>query len=164
MRAFREIPTDTSHRADSETIFTGADTTGGFDTGFVMSGPASIPAERLLPASVKPGPAGYPPVKVRAAAADLLPERSLYHQETQSMVKDYLKYDEVPGVTTTYVDLVQALTGGRGGLRDDGHDDDDVVVTAARIVFRERQLHWNNHAVTAIELWGQARGLGDTYS
>lgn len=99
MRAFREIPTDTSHRADSETIFTGADTTDGFDTGFVMSGPASIPAERLLPASVKPGPAGYPPVKVRAAAADLLPERSLYHQETQSMVKDYLKYDEVPGVT-----------------------------------------------------------------
>ena len=60
---------------------------------------ASIPADRLMPASVDSGPAGYPPVKVRAAAADLLPARSLYHQETQSLVRDFLTYDEIPGVT-----------------------------------------------------------------
>ena len=60
---------------------------------------ASIPADRLMPASVDPGPTGYPPVKVRAAAADLLPARSLYHQETQSLVRDFLTYDEIPGVT-----------------------------------------------------------------
>lgn len=42
---------------------------------------AKIPADgRLLPASSVPGPAGFPPVKVRATAADLLPSRSLLHQ------------------------------------------------------------------------------------
>lgn len=70
-----------------------------FETGFAMAELASIPADRLMPASVDPGPAGYPPVKVRAAAADLLPTRSLYHQETQSLVRDFLTYDEIPGVT-----------------------------------------------------------------
>lgn len=62
-----------------------------------------IPAERLLPVSVEPGPAGYPAVKVRAADANLLPSRSLYHQETGELIRDYLKYDEVPGVTNCSV-------------------------------------------------------------
>ena len=38
------------------------------------------PGGRLLPASSVPGPAGFPPVKVRASAADLLPSRGLLHQ------------------------------------------------------------------------------------
>lgn len=62
-----------------------------------------IPADRLLPASVEPGPAGYPAVKVRSADADLLPARSLYHQETGELIKDFLKYDEVPGITNCSV-------------------------------------------------------------
>jgi hypothetical protein len=58
-------------------------------------GAVVIPAERLLPASTVPGAGGFQPVKVRAAVADLLPARSLYHQDTQAVVKDFLKYDEV---------------------------------------------------------------------
>lgn len=65
--------------------------------------PVAIPAERLLPVSTEPGPAGYPAVKVRAADADLLTSRSVYHQETGELIKDYLKYDEVPGVTNCSV-------------------------------------------------------------
>ena len=42
-------------------------------------------------------------MKVRAADADLLPSRSLYHQDTGELIKDYLKYDEVPGVTNCSV-------------------------------------------------------------
>jgi quercetin dioxygenase-like cupin family protein len=65
--------------------------------------PVAIPAERLLPVSTEPGPAGYPAVKVRAADAGLLNSRSVYHQETGELIKDYLKYDEVPGVTNCSV-------------------------------------------------------------
>jgi quercetin dioxygenase-like cupin family protein len=62
--------------------------------------PLDIPAERLLPASTEPAPeGGYPSVKVRAADAQLLPKRSIYHQDSGEMIKDFLKYDEVPGVT-----------------------------------------------------------------
>ena len=64
----------------------------------------SIPADPLTPASTAPAPVGgYPSVKVRAADADLLPSRSLYHQDTGELIKDYLKYDEVPGVTNCSV-------------------------------------------------------------
>ena len=63
----------------------------------------AIPVERLLPASTESGPTGYPAVKVRAADADLLTARSVYHQETGELIKDYLKYDEVPGVTNCSV-------------------------------------------------------------
>ena len=38
-------------------------------------------------------------MKVRAADAQLLPKRSIYHQDSGEMIKDFLKYDEVPGVT-----------------------------------------------------------------
>ena len=53
---------------------------------------------RLLPASNVQGPGGFPPVTVRASVADLLPSRSLLHQEdSEDVIKDFLKYNEVPG-------------------------------------------------------------------
>ena len=38
-------------------------------------------------------------MKVRAADAQLLPKRSIYHQDSGEMIKDFLASDEVPGVT-----------------------------------------------------------------
>lgn len=41
----------------------------------------------------------YPPVKVRAASLESVQARTIYHQATDEIVKDLLRYDEVPQVT-----------------------------------------------------------------
>ena len=62
---------------------------------------------RLLPASNIQGPAGFPPVTVRASVADLLPSRSLLHQDSTDVIKDFLKYNEVPGGAVYSYDTIR---------------------------------------------------------
>jgi len=41
----------------------------------------------------------YPAVKIRASALETILPRPLHHQATSEIVRDLLKYDEVPGIT-----------------------------------------------------------------
>jgi len=52
-----------------------------------------------LARDVEASGARYPPVKVRAASLGTVKARALRHQATEEMVRDLLKYDEVPGIT-----------------------------------------------------------------
>ena len=52
-----------------------------------------------LARDVEASGARYPPVKVRAASLGTVKARALHHQATEEMVRDLLKYDEVPGIT-----------------------------------------------------------------
>ena len=116
---------------------------------------ASIPADRLMPASVDPGPAGYPPVKVRAAAADLLPARSLYHQETQSLVRDFLTYDEIPGVTNCSTANLPA------GFRIERHVHPSKVSPFFRILARVLELTtWPHNPDVTVRDFPGWRGKG----
>ena len=50
----------------------------------------------------------YPPVRVRAVALEQVEPRALHHQATAKVVKDYLKYDDVPGITNMSRVVLQA--------------------------------------------------------
>jgi quercetin dioxygenase-like cupin family protein len=41
----------------------------------------------------------FPPVKIRAASLESVQARAVHHQSTDEIVKDLLKYNEVPGIT-----------------------------------------------------------------
>ena len=69
-----------------------------------MSCEKIIEAQRLRPhedlvsgAAVAPG--AYPVVKIRASSLETIPARPLHHQATNEIVRDLLKYDEIPGIT-----------------------------------------------------------------
>ena len=52
-----------------------------------------------LARDVEASGARYPPVKVRAASLETVKARPLHHQATEEIVRDLLRYDEVPGIT-----------------------------------------------------------------
>ena len=59
-----------------------------------------IKPERLRPhEDLVSAPGAYQAVKIRASSLDNVPARPLHHQATSEIVRDLLKYDEIPGIT-----------------------------------------------------------------